>query len=121
VEFPETVRSAALAGAHLVIAPTALSDRWPVVARQVIPTRAFENGLFVAYANHAGAHGDVSYLGESCIVGPDGRDLARAGAAPSVIAAALDPAAITAAREAIPFLTDCAGLAMLPENAEPRS
>jgi len=121
VEFPETVRSAALAGAHLTIVPTALSSRWPVVARQVVPARAFENGLFVAYANHTGTHADVTYLGESCIAGPDGRDLERAGAAPSVIAATLDPAAITAARQAIPFLTDCAGLAMLPEDAEPRS
>lgn len=109
-EFPETVRAAALAGADLVIVPTALSARWPIVARAVIPTRAFENGLFIAYANHAGTHGDLTYLGESCIVGPDGQDLARAGAGPEVIRATLQPGAIAQARGKIAYLADSRGL-----------
>ena len=50
VEFPETVRAAALQGAQLVIVSTALSNAWPVVARAVFPARAFENGVFLSYA-----------------------------------------------------------------------
>ena len=79
VEFAEAARTAALAGVHAILAPTALAAQWGVVAGQVVPSRAFENGVHVLYANHAGREGGVTYLGGSCIVGPDGKDLARAG------------------------------------------
>lgn len=109
-EFPEAVRTAALAGAHAVLAPTALAAQWGVVANQAIPSRAFENGVHVLYANHAGREGDVTYLGGSCIVGPDGKDLARAGDRETVIAADLDPSRVAAAQERLPYLKDLAAL-----------
>jgi predicted amidohydrolase len=109
-EFPELVRAAALAGADLVIVPTALSAEWTIVARAMIPTRAFENGFFLAYANHAGSDHAYPYLGESCIVSPDGRDLARAGASAQVISATLEATAIGRARERIPYLSDSKAL-----------
>jgi len=80
VEFPETVRACALAGADIIAAPTALKAEWAFVARQLIPARAFENGVFLAYANYCGRENGFSYLGESCIIGPDGSEIARAGA-----------------------------------------
>ena len=110
VEFPETVRQAALMGADLVIVPTALSTRWPIVPRAVIPTRAFENGVFLAYSNHGGTDGTLSYQGESCIIAPDGSELARAGMGAEVFSANLDPTAIAEQRGRIPFLADSAGL-----------
>ncbi|MEQ8604700.1 MAG: carbon-nitrogen hydrolase family protein [Marivibrio sp.] len=109
-EFPEAVRLAARAGAQLVLVPTALSADWPVVARKLIPTRAFENGVYVAYANHAGAERGLRYLGESCIVGPDGEDVARAGEAPTALAATIAPHAVAAAQARLPYLRDLAGL-----------
>jgi len=109
-EFPETVRAAALSGAELVIVPTALSTRWPVVPRCLIPSRAFENGIFVAYANHGGSDQAITYQGESCIVRPDGLDLARAGPGRQVISATIDAAAVSEMQALIPFLADCAGL-----------
>lgn len=105
-EFPEAVRLAAQAGAELVLVPTALSEDWPVVAGKLIPTRAFENGAYLAYANHAGEEGGLRYLGQSCIVAPDGEDVARAGPAPAVLTAAIDPAAVRAARLRLPYLRD---------------
>jgi len=107
VEFPETVRAAAQAGAELVVAPTALTRQWDVVARKLIPTRAFENNVYLAYANHAGHEGDLGYLGESRIVAPDGRELAIAGAAETVIRATLTKAPIAACRARLPYLHDC--------------
>jgi len=59
VEFPEAVRAVAATGAEVVIVPTALSEDWPFVARKMVPTRAFENGMFLLYANHAGREGAV--------------------------------------------------------------
>jgi len=106
VEFPEAVRGCALGGAEIVVAPTALRSRWTFVARQMIPTRAFENGVFLVYANYAGEESDWHYLGESCIIGPDGSEIARAGVDEQVLRANLDPGLIGAARSVLPYLTD---------------
>lgn len=114
VEFPETVRACAQAGAQLVIVPTALTSAWGVVARQLVPTRAFENNIFVAYANYAGSEGGMEYLGSSCVVGPDGADLARAGAGEEVIIASVNVEDIDRLRGRLPYLTDCKDLSDLP-------
>ncbi len=106
VEFPETVRHVAELGADVVLVPTALGAQWGSVARQLVPTRAFENGVFLCYANHAGQEAGLSYLGASCIVGPDGRDLARAAAGPEVLQAKLDLALLQQARARLPYLKD---------------
>lgn len=110
VEFPETVRAAVLAGAELVVAPTALSAQWDVVARKLIPTRAFENNVCLAYANHAGSEGDLHYLGESRIVGADGRELAVATAQETVIRARLSKEPFAALRARLPYVRDCRAL-----------
>lgn len=107
IEFPENARAAAQAGADLIAAPTALGAEWDVVARKLVPARAFENGLFLAYANHAGVEAGMRYLGESRIVGPDGRELATAGGDETVITAELDKTRIDVARARLPYLSDC--------------
>lgn len=104
VEFPEAVRSAAEAGAHIIIVPTALGDQWRVVAHKLIPTRAFENGVWVLYANHAGVENDIRYLGNSCIVAPDGNDAIRAGSEQQLITAEISLDAVTRAQNRLPYL-----------------
>lgn len=103
-EYPEAVRAMAEAGAQVVIVPTALVDNWPVVAHKVMPTRAFENGVWLIYANHAGCEGSATYLGESCIIAPDGQDAARAAADESLIVAELDAERVTACQARLPYL-----------------
>jgi predicted amidohydrolase len=106
LEFPESVRLLALAGADLVAVPTALMDPFEAVARILVPARALENQVFLAYANRCGREGDLSYCGQSCVVGPDGADLARAGRGEQLILADLDPARLAAARRANSYLAD---------------
>lgn len=53
-EFPEAFRQVALAGTEPALVPTALAAQWGVVAHQVIPCRAFENGIYVRYADSCG-------------------------------------------------------------------
>lgn len=106
VEFPEAVRAAALGGAEIVLAPTALRDVWDVVAEKLIPARAFENGVYLLYANYAGSEGDLSYFGGSRIVGPDGRERATAGRGEELIRAELTLEPLLQARETLPYLTD---------------
>lgn len=103
-EFPETVRALALAGAQLVIVPTALGKDWPVVANRVMPTRAFENGVWFIYANHAGEENGTKFLGASCIVSPEGKDAARAGAGEQVISCEVEPESVLKAQKRLPFL-----------------
>jgi predicted amidohydrolase len=106
VEFPEAVRALALAGAELIAVPTALIEPFDIVARMLVPARAFENQACIAYAGLCGREGSIGYCGLSCVVGPDGRDLARAGADPSLLFAEIDPSAIQNGRALNPYLSD---------------
>lgn len=74
VEFPENVRRLALAGADLVVVPTALPKgaSGDFIADRMIQVRAFENQVFVAYVNHCGADAQFTYAGKSRIAAPDG-------------------------------------------------
>jgi len=50
--------------------------------------------------------GGAGYCGLSAIIGPDGRELARAGDAPTLLAAGIDRDATAASRRLSPYLTD---------------
>ena len=106
VEFPEAVRALALAGAELIAVPTALMEPYCKVSQLVVPARAYENQVFVAYANRCGHEADLQYCGLSCIIGPDGNDRMRAGTAERLCLADINPADISASREKNPYLTD---------------
>lgn len=106
IEIPETARLLALAGADCILVPTALMPPYEVVPRAVIPARAYENQLYLAYANHCGREGDLTYIGRSCICGPDGAVLAAAGAGPATVSARLDHAHLAAVRARDPLLAD---------------
>ena len=110
VEYPESVRAAAEAGAELVIVPTALGQNWGLVANKLVPTRAFENGVWLIYANHAGKENGATYFGGSCIVAPNGEDAARAGSQQALISAELDLQTLAKARERLPYLREVTGL-----------
>lgn len=110
IEFPESARAAAQAGADILLAPTAISKNWPIVPEKVIPTRAWENGLFLLYANHSGVENGLHYAGQSCICAPYGEVLARAGDGAELISAEIDLDRVRVARERLPFLQDAAAL-----------
>lgn len=79
VEFPEAVRGLALQGADAVLVPTANMREFDEVPLQMVPARARDNRLFVAYANACGHEGELQYGGFSTVAGPDGERLAFAG------------------------------------------
>ncbi|MCF4166893.1 carbon-nitrogen hydrolase family protein [Zavarzinia compransoris] len=106
VEFPESVRSYAMAGAELVLVPTALMLPFDFIPEKLVPTRAFENQVFVVYANRCDVEGDLTYAGLSVVAAPDGVDLVRGGRGEAVLIAEIDFAAAEAARAANPYLAD---------------
>jgi predicted amidohydrolase len=94
------------ADADFIAVPTALMKPYCRVAETVVPTRAYESQVFVAYVNRCGSEGDFTYCGRSCIVGPDGEDLVRAGSEEGIFITDIDSKAIAAARRNNPILTD---------------
>jgi predicted amidohydrolase len=107
IEFPEYVRSLVLAGAELVIAPTALprNASAKLVSETMIPIRAFENHVFVIYAGLCGEEHGTPYQGGTAIAGPDGEFLARAGSSETLLIADLNPS-YYATLELDPYLED---------------
>lgn len=89
IEFPEYARAAVRAGADLLCIPTAVPATGDVggprplhtynaerISTLLVPARALENGVYIAYANHAGA----GFTGTSVIASPYGTLLTAAGA-----------------------------------------
>ncbi|MEV3969362.1 carbon-nitrogen hydrolase family protein [Streptomyces sp. NPDC050698] len=106
VEFPENVRAHALAGTDLLVVPTAQMHPFQFVAESMIPVRAFENQMYVAYVNRVGQEGEFEFVGLSTLAGPDGIARTRAGRGEDLVLADVDPAFVAASREANPYLSD---------------
>lgn len=94
VEFPETVRLLALQGADAALVPTANMEPFDEVQRVLLPARALENSLYLAYANACGAEAALHYNGLSCAIGPDSRVRTEAGNSEDLRVARLDAAAL---------------------------
>ena len=75
IEFPEAARTLALRGAQLIAVPTASLANYPKIKTLVVPTRAMENRVHVAYVSHTG----TVFSGMSCCCNPAGDCVAMAG------------------------------------------
>lgn len=106
VEFPESVRTCAISGADLIIVPTALREKYKHVATRLVPTRAFENGVYIAYANHSGQENGWTYCGHSVVAAPNGEILAQAGYDEELITTTIELVKIKQARAAIDYIGD---------------
>ncbi|MET7762614.1 carbon-nitrogen hydrolase family protein [Streptomyces sp. NPDC005393] len=106
VEFPENVRAHALAGTDLLLVPTAQMHPFQIVPESLIPVRAFESQLYIAYVNRTGPEGEFDFVGLSCLAGPDGTVRARAGRGEELVIGDADPELLSASRTANPYLRD---------------
>ena len=127
--FPEAARLAALAGAEILIYPTAIGwhprekkrygkrqeDAWQVTQR----AHAIANGVFVATINRTGLerpldasasrpanYAGIEFWGGSFVTGPDGRVIARAGRDKEVLVVHCNRNDIEYTRRDWPFLRD---------------
>ena len=107
IEFPEYARSAAGMGADLLCIPTAVPATGDVggavplltynaerISTLLVPARALENGVYIAYANHA----VPDFTGTSVIASPYGTLLAQAGAGEELLFADIEPDEVLRAR-----------------------
>ncbi len=106
LRFPGLYRSLARAGCRMIAVPSAFTRmtgaaHWHVLLR----ARAIETGCFIIAPAQCGAHpGGRQTYGHALIVDPWGTILAEADETPGVVAATLDPDAVTRARRQIPSL-----------------
>lgn len=107
VEFPENVRRLALQGAEVVVVPTANMEGFDFVAQHLVPTRAYENQVFVAYANFCGREQGLVYNGLSCVVAPDGAVLAHGDRSATLLLADLTRDTLAEGRKRLHHLHDC--------------
>jgi deaminated glutathione amidase len=121
LRFPALYRALAEAGSSFLAIPSAFTQQtgeahWHVLNR----ARAIENGAFVLAAAQGGKHenGRETY-GHSLVVDPWGRILAEGGNVPGVVLAAIDPAAVAAARAKVPSLQHGRRFEMVEPMAEP--
>ena len=108
VEFPENVRRLAVAGAELIVVPTATpaGASGTFIAEKMVPVRAVENQIFVAYVNNVGRDGDFTYAGRSIIAAPDGSALASAGLAEEFLTADITQEPYAVSRSENTYLRD---------------
>jgi N-carbamoylputrescine amidase len=115
--FPEGARLTALAGADVLIYPTAIGwldgedpainesqrDAWETSQRG----HAIANGVFVAAVNRVGREGSLTFFGNSFVADPFGRVLARATTdREETLIVACDLGKIDETRTHWPFLRD---------------
>jgi N-carbamoylputrescine amidase len=115
--FPEAARLTALAGAQLLLYPTAIGwqhdegpevdaaqhDAWETVQR----AHAIANGVFVAVANRVGREDEIRFWGQSFVADPFGRVIARASATDEqVLVVECNLEEVERVRRSWPFLRD---------------
>lgn len=78
--FPEYMRGLKLLGADLVVVPQAgAAGEWTEgIFEAELQVAAFQNGYYAALVNRVGREDALEFAGESYVVDPDGRVVARA-------------------------------------------
>ncbi len=61
IEFPQHVRALAEMGVQLVLVPTANPEKFSFVCNTLVPARASENALSIAYANYCGSDNGLTF------------------------------------------------------------
>lgn len=106
LEFPENTRRLALAGADLILVPTANMRPYEFIAELTVRVRAHENQCYVVYANYCGHEEHIEYCGLSSIVAPDGMQIAGAADDETLLMASLDQRVLIESRANTPYLRD---------------
>ncbi|KPZ26882.1 carbon-nitrogen hydrolase family protein [Pseudomonas syringae group genomosp. 3] len=106
VEFPENTRRLALAGAELILVPTANMAPYDFVCEVTVRARAFENHCYVVYANYCGSEGEIRYCGLSSLCAPDGSRPLLAGQDEGLLVGTLDTALLAQARTVNDYFVD---------------
>jgi N-carbamoylputrescine amidase len=115
--YPEAARLAALAGAELIVYPTAIGDidetvetnitgNWQQLWRNVQVGHAAANSVFVAALNRVGREDAITFWGGSFIADPSSRVLAEGGVGEQIVLAECDLDRVHVLQKAWRFLAN---------------
>jgi len=105
--FPELAKLETLLGAQILVNISAAPTTSRPFFRRVMPGRAVENAIFVAYCNMVGVHGSLVFGGGSVLYGPRGEEIVRAkDLEPDIVEAEIDLADLDIARRFRPVVRD---------------
>ena len=106
LRFPERAREAVRLGADVLIYiaswPATRAAHWSAL----LTARAIENQAYVIGVNRVGNDPKNEYPGLSCVIDPQGKDIAVADDQPTALHTEIDLDSLRAYREALPFLKD---------------
>lgn len=117
--FPEMARMATLAGAELIVYPTAIGtvddiapvdpnipEDWETMWRSAQVGHAAVNNVYVAALNRVGTEGKMHFWGGSFIANPGGRILAKADDSEQILIAECDFSYVKKMQESWRFLKE---------------
>ncbi|MDD6551499.1 MAG: hypothetical protein PUF16_06930 [Lachnospiraceae bacterium] len=106
--IPETIRACALAGAELILIPTANLTTEPLdVFRAEIIAEAYQNNVFIAMANRVGDENGLVFAGDSLVVDPNGKILAEGSTEEDLILCDIDTGEALRSRQTRPYIGFC--------------
>ena len=104
--LPDGIRSCAAQGAELVLIPTANIAGEPLELFQwEVRVQAFQNTVFAAMCNRVGPEGEVTFVGQSLVAGPDGSLRLLAGESEELLVTEIPLEEARQARRNRPWLT----------------
>ncbi|MGA2971221.1 MAG: carbon-nitrogen hydrolase family protein [Candidatus Bathyarchaeia archaeon] len=104
LEFPEPARAMALQGAEIIFFSSAQPSPMENHVDTYVRSRAAENCVFVAHSNRIGREGRMVFFGQSQIVSPTCRVLARKDAGQGFAVARVDFRSSRRMRKTLPYL-----------------
>jgi len=105
--FPELAKLETLLGAQLLANVSAAPTTSRPFFRRVMPGRAVENAVFLAYTNLVGVHGSLVFGGGSVLLGPRGEELGKGrDLEEDIVTAEVDLADLDVARRFRPTVRD---------------
>jgi predicted amidohydrolase len=105
--FPELAKLETLQGAQILVNISAAPTTSIPSFQKVLPARAVENGVFMAYVNMVGVHGSLVFNGGSVMLDPRGEEVSRAlDLKEDIVEAEIDLDDIAVARRMRPLIRD---------------
>jgi len=104
--FPEAARILALANPDVILVPSADWYPFEKMVAKLIPARAAENSVYLAYCNRVGAEDSFHFFGRSCIVDPEGNTICESADQSEVLVGEIDSSFAKRIRQEMGFLRD---------------
>lgn len=104
--LPESIRTCTLKGADLIIVPTANTKAEPMeMFEWEMRVQAMQNQVFIAMCNRVGTEDKMQFAGESIVIDPRGKVLAKADDREQLLVCDIDLQEVKKVRSSLDYLS----------------